>query len=560
MAKLTDLPAELVHRIIEHFIQYHQWDPHGYQDHGLRHDYNVRMGRIGQKPRPHRENRDSDGISTLVRLRTHHTEETSDDESLHLSWPDGLPSHPLLPLALVSRTFRQCVQETLFKNVALVDKWQAYLFYRSLTRPSPRDGPEPHMLAPNEASDVSQSQERSIKVVPSSGVSPPRLNRLAQYVRSLQFMFRSPHLSGTNGSMALRGSSLVSDILRSCPHLENVAMVCKFLTRCKESILEAFASKQHIREFVIENHTKAPLEFCWLADEVVTRLFSKWDSLETIEFYQLSGRPTEEIERIHRSIPVLNCHLQMIILTKPDLDGREISWLLTSSRESMRTLKILAPSAKLDRPGLYRVLKEHTSPDLESLAIQVEETWHPITADQNVRGSDDPTKTNGLLEIVFRSSSALRKLQHLSVSGPLVDSNCFDLLPQSIIQLSLDWRISGPAFSKALSSWRLIKDDRLPPESCSPPSNFSCCGDQCEPWLANLRCCLVTSDKRWRDEDRKAIIEAMDARGVCYHSSWGDYFSDDDESMSDGESVDDEATELEYEQVGYYRLMGDPDP
>jgi hypothetical protein len=354
------------------------------------------------------------------------------------------------------------------------------------------------MLPPNEASDVvSQSQERSFKFAPSSsGVSPPRLNRLAQYVRSLQFIFRGPYSFGTNGSMALRGSSLISDILRSCPHLENLAMACRFLTRCKEPILEAFASKQHIRDLVIENRSQAPLEFCWLADEVVTRLFSRWDSLETIEFYQLSGRPIEEIESIHRSIPVLNCHLQMVILIQPDLDGREISWLLTSSRESLRTLKILKPSAKLDRPGLYRVLKEHTSPDLESLTLQVTETWHPITADQNVRGSDDPTKTNGLLEIVFRSSSALGKLQHLCVSGPLVDSNCFDFLPQSITQLSLDWRISGPALSKALSSWRLIKDDRLPPESCSPPSHSSYCDDQCVPWLANLKCCLVTCDDR----------------------------------------------------------------
>jgi regulator of RNase E activity RraB len=60
-----------------------------------------------------------------------------------------------------------------------------------------------------------------------------------------------------------------------------------------------------------------------------------------------------------------------------------------------------------------------------------------------------------------------------------------------------------------------------------------------------------------RDQDRKAIIEAMETRGVCYHSSWGDYFSDDDESMSDDESVDHEETELAYEQDGYYELMGD---
>jgi hypothetical protein len=271
------------------------------------------------------------------------------------------------------------------------------------------------------------------------------------------------------------GGSLICEIIRSCPLLENIAFSNTFYMCCKEPILEALASRPLIKEFVILAKDTSPTDtvvFRWLVDEVFDRLFSKWDKLETIELVGLSRQPNQITQTIPQPITVLNRALRTIILDDPDLNESELSWILKGSMESLLTLSIINPSSNLDRPGLFRILKECTSPTLEVLTISVDWAWQSIG--RNAEGSDDPAENWALMDLVFKSSSALRKLKSLSITGPVVGSDFFDLLPDSLVKLAWDdcWELPSDMLARVLSSSR-------------------------EPmWLPNLKCLSVRDDKK----------------------------------------------------------------
>jgi hypothetical protein len=283
-------------------------------------------------------------------------------------------------------------------------------------------------------------------------------------------------------SMGKGGGRLVCEIIRSCPLLKNIAILPEFYIRCKEPILEALASSPHITDFVVSNNRYSNQRmFVWRADEVVSRLFSKWESLETIELTDLSGRPATTIETVHKSIPVLNCALRTIILKRPDLDEREFLWILKGSIESLRTLHIISPTKKVDRAGLCRILAEYTAQDLESLLLDCL-NWYS----RSIEDVDKPTGYEGLLDDVFKSPSALRKLKCLSITGPLVGLNFFTSLPQSLKKLACSsCQISYPVFAKALSGHTDTQ------ANFTPADEFN----QRVHWLPNLKCCSMREDR-----------------------------------------------------------------
>ncbi|OAV88034.1 hypothetical protein PTTG_29179 [Puccinia triticina 1-1 BBBD Race 1] len=508
MARITDLPAELFQRIIDHLGLAFPHDTNlgnkhvdvDHADHDGRRD-------IRQKARSHLEYKDAYGSSPHPQV----------------SWPDALPSNPLLPLCLVNSTFRQFAQEALFTNVALLDQWQAYLFHRTLTSPSPNDeGSEVLRAAINEE-DEYEAREHDLETSRSSAVYPPRLNKLARHVRALQFRWAG------HCSMGRGGGSLICEILQSCPLLESITIGTSFLTRCKEPILQVLASRQFIKEFVVlENPNAGCLTFQWQAHEVVGRLFFRWKFLETIEFIRLPGWPYKDVETIYNSIPALNCALRTIVLNEPSLSEKELSMILKSSRESLRTLQISCPTSLLDRPGLYRILKECTSPNLESLTLEVGRCWHPIPSSARIEGANDSQINPGLLDFVFKSSSALTKIKVLSITGPLAGSEFFDLLPQSIVKLT--WNrcdLQALAFADALSGRRLNENLGSPPEiHCSPPDYTFSVSEHVQ-WLPNLKCCSVGDTITWSTQDLQVILRELEARQVCFHPGPGRIFSAD---------------------------------
>ncbi|WAQ93122.1 hypothetical protein PtA15_18A180 [Puccinia triticina] len=514
--KLTDLPLDVVHIVIAHCMDHRRPPPkcHSQLDHNG-------IGPMGQKPRPHQEDCAPYAGQTSQ-------EGPSSGKLPEVSWPEGLPSNPLVSLSLVSCTFRQCAQEKLFQNVRMSDQCQAYLFLRTLTRSSiahkERMPPSAHLNSQAEHN----AREGRTENVPSSEIKSSAVNELARQVRSIQFGWQEW------STMGLGGGSLICDILRNCPLLKNIAIDITFYECCKEPMLKALESLRHIKEFVILSNAGEDTKFLqWQADEIVNRLFSKWDLLETVELDRISfSRPDKMIESVQRPIPTLNCALRTIILHEPQLDEGELSWMLKSAFESMRTLTLITSLSKIDRAGLCRILKECTGPNLESLTLVVYGTFR-TSKKQQVESPDDPNKNPGLLDIVFKSSSALRNLKSLSIKGDLVGSEFLNLLPQSIVKLG--WSNNGkpvPAsrLAKVLSNRREKEGRQGPPEpSHSQPNSHS---NHYVQWLPNLKCFSVGMSYLWSDEKRRLILKALKARRVCHHGI-SDEEDSSDEEMSD---------------------------
>jgi hypothetical protein len=232
------------------------------------------------------------------------------------------------------------------------------VFIRVLTCPSTAQRQPATPSAPLNSQPKHNPPEAPVQIVQSSEINHRVVNKLAQHVRSIQF---EPN------STALGGGSLICDVLHCCPLLENIAISMKIFESCREPILKALERQPLIKEFVIlASYCQVDsLVLQWKADEVCNRLFSKWNFLETIEFYGLSfSRPVATIDSVPEPIPVLNCALRTIILTSPQLDERELSCFLKASFESIRTLELIHPSKKLDRAGLCRILQGCTGPQI----------------------------------------------------------------------------------------------------------------------------------------------------------------------------------------------------
>ncbi|WAQ82433.1 hypothetical protein PtA15_2A750 [Puccinia triticina] len=400
------------------------------------------------------------------------------ENPLDASWQEGLPTNPLLPLTLVSRTFRQCAQETLFNSVVLGTQWQALLFLRALRTPA-----------------QAESNLSGTGIDPSTAINHPS-KPLAQLVRSLQFRWRGP------ASMGKGGGSVICDIIRSCPSLENVAIGITLLKPCQEPLLEALAGRTFLNEFLVlrNPYRHGEVHLQWKADEMLARLCSGWKHLETIELHKLAGQSDEMIQHLQKTIPILPGALKTIILERPNLDDREISWLLASSLESMQTLKIIEPTKKLTRPGLCRILKECTGPNLEILTIRVATEWEMIFPDEYSERSDDPATNRGLLDVVFKTSSALRKLKSLSFDWDDHDMDCTAVL-------------------EALSN----------SQENTSESHVQC--------LPNLKCCSIRSFYSWPKKAREVIKTAMEARGVCLHVEGGKDFLKNERGYQRGGSA-----------------------
>ncbi|OAV86771.1 hypothetical protein PTTG_11882 [Puccinia triticina 1-1 BBBD Race 1] len=494
MAKLTDLPAELIHRIIEDILQ---------PDHtpeGPREAWDGRL--IDQDYNEGHHLLDHNGHYEDPDVRPHHELEYREPtprtyERDHrvtpvlrpdVSWPQGLPSNPLLPLSLVSRNFRRCAQEILFKNVPLLSTRRASLFLQALNGLSPQD--------------------ESIHIPGTSIGSPDKrnarqeghLSRLAQHVRTLQLRCIGPC---SMDNVPKGGGSVFCDIIRSCPFLENVAIRTTFAIDCREPLLDALASLRLIKEFVIINNNSdgSGLSFRWNVEDLLGRLFPHWPFLKTVDLAELASSSEEKSQTGTIQEPKLNCALRTMILEDPDIDEYELSMLVKSFRDSMRTLEINRPAYRIGRAGICRILKDCTNPELESLKLDWPHNEQPFSSIPDVIDSDDPVTSLALLDILFKSPFALRELKSLCFSGTIATPKLFERLPDSIIKIA--WgncvEISFTAFDKILSNEKL---------------------------LPNLECYSIRT-RRTRDME----AESFSGRGLCSQREREDASDSEDESM-----------------------------
>ncbi|EFP81340.1 uncharacterized protein PGTG_06961 [Puccinia graminis f. sp. tritici CRL 75-36-700-3] len=557
MAKLTDLPAELVHQIISHILL-DQANKQSYTisdriindelHHKLNHITGIKP--VDSRPRAPIQRKSS---SHLYSYQPDQDYEQAPSSLRQVSWPECIPSNPCIPLSLVSRTFQQCAQERLFKDVVLEDRWQAYLFHRVLTGASRSTG-DPIEVQAGQRNTRKRTRRDATSIQSSIPKQQQQQQHLGRHVRTLQFMWPG------YCSMGKGGGSLICEIIQSCPSLENVVISNTLLYSVKESIYHALASRKSIKEFVILQNPCSGFHsaYQWRVDDIVGRLFSDWDLLETVEFRGLSGGPAsrEQQAPVPQLFPIPNCSLRTIILYGPDLDEKDFNLLLKSSQGSLRTLEIIHPTERLSRAGLCWVLQEAASPDLESLRLEVKSWWHPTERfypghhGSETRGSDDggfgqegsdaegsaaeafggesagveepsaaegsdgeegsdaaesdhdPTTSPALLDIVLQSPKALRKLKCLSFTGELASPKVFTLLPQSLVKLAWEHCNILPA--------RLAIRLSNPVES--------------QQSLPNLLCCSVRIRYDWKEADRQTIQRVLRARGGCLHEDIDDSY------------------------------------
>jgi hypothetical protein len=234
--------------------------------------------------------------------------------------------------------------------------------------------------------------------------------------------------------MGKLGASLFCKILQSCPLLENIFISNPFPLAFNEPMLEALASKPFIKELVLTNITNLlSVTFQWPPNEIVSRLFSHWNSLETVEFSQLSGWPRGlSWDLASNTIPVLNCAIRTMTSMDHDLDELTLSNLLRSCGESMRTLKTAGPYLHLNSEAFGRVLQNCTSPNLECLIILRPMHWKQYM-------SPNLELSPALLDAVFDSPNALRNLKTLSFHGnQMATDRLLALSPKSLLKLSME--------------------------------------------------------------------------------------------------------------------------
>ncbi|PLW48332.1 hypothetical protein PCASD_02956 [Puccinia coronata f. sp. avenae] len=501
MAKLSDLPPELVSRIV-HLVCYPSgprldtmW---GIHPNHLPEHFNCSLQ---PHPRPH--------LDRIVYFPQDHPK----DYDMHVSWSEGLPANPLVPLSLVNRAFCQCAQAFLFNNVDLNSTVTARLFLKSLTSIRSQKGTSSHK--PQLQLGGNQPKQHG----------PPRpLNPLAHHVRSLQFAWT------IHCVMEKYEGSIVCEILQSCPCLENIVISNVSLLGCKEPILQVLASKPLIKEFVILRNKRSlensPAQ--WQAREVVLRLFSHWNALETVEFTDLSGWPDYSSKSASDLMPMLNCAIRTMILKDQDLDPLTLANLLTSCGESMRDLTITGPGDRLHREGLCWILQECTSPNLESLTLKSIYWDPPIHPDPN---SENPSFNPALLDILFNSpTAALKNLKILSFDGRMATAKLLERLPQSLVRLSWErCKLPASAFIKALL---------LSPKGTQGS-------------LPNLKCCSCRTRFPWDKQDECQVVEALKMEGGCSHSvihrGWPRItLSEDETTEDDSSSFEDDDSPSEY--------------
>jgi hypothetical protein len=112
-----------------------------------------------------------------------------------------------------------------------------------------------------------------------------------------------------------------------CPLVEDITIDSTFLLACKEPILQALANLRHIKEFMILRNANGQISTCWWqAHEVVSRLFSQWNSLGTVEFNNLLCWPADSTHELapHSSIPTLHCAIRTMCLNDWDLDEQTL--------------------------------------------------------------------------------------------------------------------------------------------------------------------------------------------------------------------------------------------
>jgi hypothetical protein len=334
------------------------------------------------------------------------TDAEDDCAKVEVAYPDGLPSCPYLPLALVNRSFLNAARALLYgRHVHLVDIYQAHLFHRTLT--------SPQISIYEDEPDADDEEAR-------------QQQQLSYLVRDVAFDTRSLV------SLGRGGGQLFIQILKECPRLEHVIYTTDFMKSAQKPLEAALAGCDRIKRIQLRGGDRPAKDLIWNMRNLAP-LLAKWKNLESLQVLWLK----HSINGLLLAPP--KTRLVKLSLAYPDITDNDLMYLLKGSKDSLKQLDLHLPTTKLTRAGVARTIIEHGS-SLISLQIDVTSLWHPQTQ------SAPPAEAAAVTEEKAAQSRYLLDglighmpiLEELKLSGSLASTILFARLPKSISVLAFE--------------------------------------------------------------------------------------------------------------------------
>lgn len=323
-----------------------------------------------------------------------------------VTYEDGLPSCPYLPLALVNRSFLNAARTLLYgRHIHLVDIYQAHLLLRTLSEPQV----SVHEDEPD-ADDEAVRQQQS----------------LSYLVRDIAFAM--PGLR----SLGRGGGSVIIDIIKLCPRLERLSYSSD-LTRSAQKPFELALEGCHAMQVIHLRGGDNPAKDLMWEMRNLAPLLSKWKSLKALQVLWLKHSINGPL------MPPPSIKLTRLSLAYPDITDSDLVYLLKGSKGTLQQLDLHKPSIKLTRAGVARVVIEHGA-TLGSLQLDIRKFWHPneVTAppaEAAALSEEGAARCRYLMDGLI---GHLKVLSELKLSGNLASAMLFARLPKTITILAFE--------------------------------------------------------------------------------------------------------------------------
>lgn len=325
----------------------------------------------------------------------------------HLTFPDGLPKEPILPLAFINRAFLSAVRSLLYnRNILLNDMYQASLFLRTLQSPC----------------------------VPTTDHVPEADDEEGQQRQSIAWLVRSVSIDIPKTiSVGRGGGSVVLDIIRLCTRLDTFFCTSDWLRSAMMPFRNALASRTGIKALGLRGggETSNPHNSLIWTMQLLEPLFTQWKSLEDLQLTYLKSSSA-------MLKPFVGA-LKKLSLSRCDISDNELNYLMARSKGLLDVFELHEPSEKITRLGYARIILAHGQ-TLQDIQLDIMPTWHPLptTAPLALAPNMTAEAAAGSRYLLDGLIGHLPKLRELKLSGSLISTVTIARLPKSVEVLALE--------------------------------------------------------------------------------------------------------------------------
>ncbi|KAG0661516.1 hypothetical protein C6P46_003928 [Rhodotorula mucilaginosa] len=469
---------------------------------------------------------------------------------------DGLPSDPVVPLALINRPFLHAARKVLYRHVAVPSPYVAVLIHETLSRPDPAgfvDGDK--VLLPTKEYDGGK-----IKLV---------RNVLCDMVHSLTFTLE------TDCSLGRGGGRVYIDLIRMCAtNLESLTLRPMFLASATKPLLEALAELKRLKQVDINSSTDPKRPFIVTTARVYKLLQQSWLDLERLVITDLKPAedgPEDEVEEMWEISDAAadaeydrlkvekkagegddddesenkdegdKVDKDTIVSKRPrglkelqllgfNVTGTELELILQDSKQTLQALTLQRPNYLFKRAGLASTLLTFGH-NLTSLDLYLPQTWDPVPKllpGQSrppfpVRPKDhkvgEPTsdyvdrvgKYTYLLDAVM---PCLPNLTRLRFDGPHASAHVFAWFPEKLKTVSFSNcpTISPSTLVKVLNKTLTRAKQVTKKDGSVGTKSFQTKAAR------GMKCLTVTNDDlNWSESEIGALQDTLDERDCCLH-------------------------------------------